>query len=95
MRHIAALLGVLSLTACDSLWRWTARCDVGDSACSTGTPSADMSIYPLADLANADLLGVEGAHGMGVLSGRLKSGRRSALRLEGINGACRQGHRRG
>lgn len=53
MRHIAALLGVLSLTACDSLWRWTARCDVGDSLCATA--SADMSVYPLADLANADL----------------------------------------
>lgn len=59
MRHIAALLGVLSLTACDSLWRWTARCDVGDSACTTGTPGADMSIYPLADLANADLYGAD------------------------------------
>ncbi len=59
MRHIAALLGVLSLTACDSLWRWTARCDVGDSACAPGTTGADMSVYPLADLANADLLGVD------------------------------------
>lgn len=55
MRHIAALLGVLSLTACDSLWRWTARCDVGDTACASGTPGVDMSVYPLPDLANADL----------------------------------------
>ena len=55
MRHIAAFLGVLSLTACDSLWRWTARCDVGDSACASGTTGMDMSVYPLADLANADL----------------------------------------
>ena len=65
MRHLMACLSLLSFTACDTLWAWTAQCKEGDSTCSSGNGSADMSIYPVEDLAGVnppvDLIGVDQA----------------------------------